>query len=343
MTYKVVMGVLYLRKKKRKKSYYRRRKAIFSLLFIIIFLGSAALLIRLMNPDKTVKTQADLKNVYSSNTDNGHAIPLPESAKAGSTINDKLHINKGSKDSNTNLNSGNVQATTPNDNQNNNQKPSSEGAINSKDLLDVNSLLKNDGIKTVYLTFDDGPSKTVTPRVLDILKKNNVTATFFIIGKMAEESPELVKKEYNEGYSIGYHSYSHDYNKMYGNLNDFTNDFNHDDQVMKSILGTNFSTRIYRFPGGAFKNLKYVPYENFLKEKGYTYIDWNALNGDAESPGRKTPEQLFNRFKSTVESGYKEDLIVLMHDTYTKESTAEILPSIIQYLRNKGYEFRQIK
>ncbi|MDT8716289.1 polysaccharide deacetylase [Clostridium sp. 19966] len=337
-------------KRNRKKVYTKRRKILLSLLFTVVCLSSIFILISIANAGKTKSSQDVVKQVYSDKKNEIQESQVNSTVEAESASNDAPKDNPNTNNDsiktsdNTNVQGNGVsnQSVQAEYNKDKNSQAVTNSS-SSKELLDVNSLYKKDGIKTAYLTFDDGPSKTVTPKILETLKKNNVTATFFIIGKMAEESPELVKKEFNEGYSIGYHSYSHNYSKMYGSLNDFENDFNHDDAIMKSILGSNFSSRIYRFPGGAFQNPKYVPYENFLKEKGYTYIDWNALNGDAESPGKKTPQQLFTRFKNTVESGYKEDLIVLMHDTYTKESTAEILPSIIEYLKNKGYEFRQIR
>lgn len=77
-----------------------------------------------------------------------------------------------------------------------------------------------DGKKVVYLTFDDGPSETVTPQILDILKKEDVHATFFLIGKYIDKdqaSKDLVKREFDEGNAIGNHTYSHDYNYLYPN------------------------------------------------------------------------------------------------------------------------------
>jgi len=65
------------------------------------------------------------------------------------------------------------------------------------------------------LTFDDGPTTSVTPKILDILKEENVKATFFVIGKSAEEHPEIVKRAYDEGHYIANHGYSHNYKSIY--------------------------------------------------------------------------------------------------------------------------------
>ena len=71
--------------------------------------------------------------------------------------------------------------------------------------------------KIAYLTFDDGPTKKVTPKILDILKQNNINATFFVIGKRVDENPEIIKRAYNEGNFIANHTYSHNNNKIYIN------------------------------------------------------------------------------------------------------------------------------
>nr|WP_244310763.1 polysaccharide deacetylase family protein [Paenibacillus ottowii] len=70
------------------------------------------------------------------------------------------------------------------------------------------------GKKVVYLSFDDGPSITVTPKILDILKEENVKATFFLVGKAVEENEvtkKITKRLIREGHAIGNHTYSHDY------------------------------------------------------------------------------------------------------------------------------------
>ena len=79
-------------------------------------------------------------------------------------------------------------------------------------------------------------------------------------------------------------------------------------------------------------------------ENGYSYIDWNVLNGDAESNDR-TVEQLVNRLKGTVSdlAGNDDVLVILMHDTNAKKTTAQSLQQIIDYLKSLGYEFRTLK
>lgn len=209
-----------------------------------------------------------------------------------------------------------------------------------------------DGKKVAYLTFDDGPSETVTPQILDILKSENVHATFFLIGKYVdkdEASKDLVKREIAEGNAVGIHSYSHDYNYLFPNgkisLENCMADFNKTDEVLKDVLGKDFSTRAIRFPGGQMTWSKTDPQgaqaiDKALHEKDWHQIDWNALCGDAEG-GNKDAQALTNEAIKTI--GTREKALILMHDTYGKEQTAKALPAIIEYLKKQGYEFKIIK
>lgn len=204
-----------------------------------------------------------------------------------------------------------------------------------------------DGVKVVYLTFDDGPSETVTPQILDILKSENVHATFFVVGKAVDssaENKELVKRIISEGNAIGIHSYSHNYNYLYPNnvvnVNNFTEEVDRTNKSLKSVLGDEFVTKAIRFPGGHMTWKGTDALNSYFEENGYSYIDWNALSRDAEGPKKKS-EQLVNEAIKTA--GTKQKVILLMHDTYGKEETAKSLKDIIQYFKNNGYEFRVIK
>lgn len=191
------------------------------------------------------------------------------------------------------------------------------------------------GKKIAYLTFDDGPSRYVTPEILDILDSYNIKATFFVLGKQAEKNPDILKRIYEEGHSIGNHTYSHNYSFIYKNVNNFLYELEKTEEVFKNILGEDFETNLIRFPGGSFGTKK-APFRSFVLEKGYNYIDWNSLNGDAE--GHYIPaKKLVNRFKSTFSN--QPVLVILMHDIDAKRTTVEALPAIIDFLIEKGYEF----
>lgn len=205
----------------------------------------------------------------------------------------------------------------------------------------------NDGKKVVFLTFDDGTSKTNTPEVLRILDENNIKATFFLTGSNIENggetAKELVKKEFNSGHAIANHSYSHDTHKLYPgrylDMDAFKADFEKNDKLLKSILGNNFSTRVIRCPGGYMSWKGMEPLDEYLDANKVASIDWNALSGDAEG-GRKTADQLINYAIETAKG--KDMVVMLMHDTYGKEGTVKALPTIIKYFKDKGYEFKTL-
>ena len=191
------------------------------------------------------------------------------------------------------------------------------------------------GYKVVYLTFDDGPSRNVTPKILDILYSYDIKATFFVVGKQAEKNPDILKRIYEEGHAIGNHTYTHNYAYLYKNVNNFYYELKVTEKVLKNILGEDFETKLMRFPGGSFGAQK-APFRKFVVEKGYNYIDWNSLNGDAE--GYQIPaDKLIKRFKSTFAN--QQTLVILMHDTDAKETTVKALPAIIEFLMERGYQF----
>lgn len=189
--------------------------------------------------------------------------------------------------------------------------------------------------KVAYLTFDDGPTPNITPKVLDILDSYDIKATFFVVGNLVESKPELTKEIVNRGHKLGNHSYSHNYNSMYQNYDSFYADILRAEKAFKTVLGEDFHTSVVRFPGGSHGQKKGAM-RNRLEKQGYKVYDWNALNGDAEGIN-KSVSYLRNRFISTV--GNQKKPIILMHDARGKENTVTYLPEAIEYLINRGYEF----
>lgn len=204
--------------------------------------------------------------------------------------------------------------------------------------IPVKDAFSDDGKKVAFLTFDDGPSGNVTPEILDILKEYDIKGTFFVVGKMAKNNSEILKRISSEGHSIGNHSYSHEYSYLYSSGVNFMSEIRACDSVFKSILGEAFETKLFRFPGGAFGN-SYSSYKTLLSEHGYAYINWNALSGDSE--GNYVPEDaLIKRVIAT--SAGKDHIVVLMHDLGSKSTTAKSLPAIIEYLKSQGYVFKKL-
>lgn len=205
--------------------------------------------------------------------------------------------------------------------------------------IPIKDALINDGRKIAFLTFDDGPSRTITPTILDILKQYNIKATFFIVGSMARSYADIVRRVYSEGHAIGNHSYSHEYGYLYSSTQNFMGEVNSCDSVLKSILGQDFSTKAFRFPGGAFGNT-YSAYKTALNQHGYDYINWTTSSGDSERNGVPVSE-LIENVKQT--SYGKDHIVVLMHDLGSKYTTTQALPYIIEYLKSQGYEFRKLR
>lgn len=193
--------------------------------------------------------------------------------------------------------------------------------------------------KRVYLTFDDGPS-IYTGQILDILKANDIKATFFVIAREDESYWPYYTRILEEGHTLGMHSYTHDYNQVYASLDSFETDVNSLSQFLYDRTGE-YPT-IYRFPGGSSNTVCNVPMEEciaYLNEQGITYYDWNALNGDAVS-SELPPEKLVENIMNSVRQNNTS--IVLMHDMQSRHTTVESLQPLIDTLKDEGYELLPI-
>ena len=193
------------------------------------------------------------------------------------------------------------------------------------------------GDKVIYLTFDDGPSKKVTPQVLDILKEENVPATFFVLGKNVEEYPDLAQRIVDEGHVIASHSYSHQFSTLYADVESFTQELYTAKDAIINVVGEENFTDIFRFPGGAFTNQR-EEFKEALIEENIPYVNWNCLTGDSES-SNPVPEELVKKAAASAKTANSDSLILLMHDAGAKQATADALPDVIKYFRDAGYRF----
>lgn len=194
--------------------------------------------------------------------------------------------------------------------------------------------------KRAFLTFDDGPS-TVTPQILDTLNQEGIKATFFVLGTSVENFPETTKRIYDEGHYIANHGYSHIYSSIYSSPEEVLNEFNMCNDAVKNALGEpEYNSHLFRFPGGLpggrYAEIKQQA-KQILEENEIVSIDWNALTGDAETQ-HPVAEELMEELQITTEG--KNSVVILMHDAQAKQVTADILPDIIAYLREQGYEFK---
>lgn len=193
--------------------------------------------------------------------------------------------------------------------------------------------------KRVFLTFDDGPSKTVTPVILDILKQENVKVTFFLLGSRVELYPEIAKREYDEGHYLASHGYSHIYSQIYSSPQSVLEEYNKSIVAIRNAVGApEYNPHLFRFPGG-YKGGKYASVKEqaaqVLEQNGVLHIDWNALTSD--SAGAKTTGEFIAELEKTVPK--HNTVVVLMHDAGNKSATANALPTVIKYFRDRGFEF----
>ncbi len=194
--------------------------------------------------------------------------------------------------------------------------------------------------KIAYLTFDDGPTLKATAKILDILKEENVKATFFVVGKHVKEHPELTKRAYEEGHYIANHGYYHDNHKLYKSPDSFLSEVKNTDLEIGNAIGIeNYCSHIFRFPNGymssSYKSQKKQAIK-LLSSIHYTYVDWNCLNHD--SVKKYSHSQLLKNLKKSSKN--KGTLIILMHDTSDVNDTPSILKDSISYLKEQGYKFR---
>ena len=195
-------------------------------------------------------------------------------------------------------------------------------------------------VKRAFLTFDDGPSSN-TSQILDILNERGIKATFFVLGSNVEKSPEMVKRMYDEGHFIANHGYSHVYETIYQSPQAVLDEYNRCNQVVRDAIGEQeYNSHLFRFPGGLVGG-KYADIKNqandLLLQNDIVHVDWNALNGDSETTS-PTIEYEVQRIQETV--GDKQSVVILMHDAQAKTVTVEALPTIIDYLKEQGYEFK---
>lgn len=211
--------------------------------------------------------------------------------------------------------------------------------VSSKFINNINNIF-NSNKKVAYLTFDDGPSPSVTPKILDILKGENIKATFFVIGKKVEEYPKIVNRAYKEGHYIANHGYSHNNSILYKNSNSFIQEIQKTDLAIGNAISiNNYCSHVFRFPNGFMANAykdKKNEYVHLLPSINYTYIDWNSLNKDSEK--KYTQEQLLDNL--ILSSKNKTTLVVLMHDTQDVNDSSIVLKDSINYLKSQGYEFK---
>lgn len=211
----------------------------------------------------------------------------------------------------------------------------------------------------VYLTFDDGPSPNNCEKILDILKENDVKATFFVVGtwldpenrNYSEKSVKMLKRMADEGHTIGIHAYNHDYTAIYKSVDAFFNDFDKVEKLITDITGKKPS--VMRFPSGSITAKgfckKYSGSEDTfptitakLKERGYMIVDWNMDSNDwrhgQTADGIKS---VATKFAIDIQQNHpKAAVLSLMHE---KDLSVSVLPDVIKIFKKYNYTFMPVQ
>lgn len=198
--------------------------------------------------------------------------------------------------------------------------------------------------KVVYLTFDDGPSFSNTDSILDILCRNNVKATFCIVGNNAVRNKGTMKRISSSGMGILPHCNNHDYKEIYSSTESYVDDLNECMKTINKVIDEERTYNMVRMPGGSsntvcsrdvLDNIK-----AYLRSRDINYIDWTIDCGDT-----KKSLVAYSNIKKNVEEmcGKNAVEVILMHDLENKKTTTEALQDIINDYKALGYEFKTIE
>ena len=190
----------------------------------------------------------------------------------------------------------------------------------------------------IYLTFDDGPSAR-TDEILAVLARENIKATFFVVGQTSEVNLQRMRDIVDQGHTIAMHSYSHNYAKIYASVEAFVDDMY---QIFDQIRETaGVPPTFFRFPGGSVNSYDYGIYEDIMAEmlrRGFIPCDWNMSAQDATAK----PLPVNDIIANVLSTSNRSRGVVLMHDSAARTTTAEALPELIRQLRELGFQFEKL-
>ena len=201
-------------------------------------------------------------------------------------------------------------------------------------LADIKARLRSgdtDGIKVVFLTFDDGPSEN-TGELLDMLNEYDAKGTFFTTLHDNDNAKAMYRRITNEGHTLANHTSSHDYS-LYNNPDAFLADVDELDQYQKTITGLAETSHVFRFPGGSMNSTEACV--QGLVNQGWNYSDWNVSSGDgcADPPSSDVIAQMI------IDGCRENDVSVVLSHAELKESSREAMPIVIETLQQEGYTF----
>ena len=192
----------------------------------------------------------------------------------------------------------------------------------------------------IHLTFDDGPTDR-TDEILDILKQEDIKATFFVLHNGLTATPDRLRRIVAEGHTLAFHTYSHDYKAVYASVEAYLEDAYKIYSEIKDITGV--APQIFRCPGGSRNAYNKAVADEILAEmqrRGFVCHDWNLSNEDSGENSKATASELVNFVMKYV--GSKTRGIVLMHDAKSRVETVKALPELIQRFRTLGFTFDRL-
>lgn len=189
--------------------------------------------------------------------------------------------------------------------------------------------------KTVYLTFDDGPVRAVTPQVLDILDLYGVKATFFVVGTNIDKNPQLLKEIVSRGHALGNHTYNHKYQEIYASKLSFLKSIIWNEEVIYRAVY--MKPRVIRDPGGKLRNN--AKQKSLLAASGYQLVSWDIDSFDSRFPYPSAAMITDNVRRQLDKKRHAAQIIVLMHDGLKGANTVKALPGVITMLKKEGYQF----
>lgn len=191
--------------------------------------------------------------------------------------------------------------------------------------------------KVLCLTFDDGPTDSTTPKVLDILEEFGVRATFFLIGRQISGREDIVRRTAAAGHAVGIHTYSHVYREIYASPQALLRDIAACRKAIRAAL-PGYAGMLYRFPGGEYGKPEAL--RRAVREAGLTVCAWNASADDSVLP-QATADELF---ENAVRTGAdRQRIVLLLHDGVNYRATIACLPRIIRHYKARGYRFETLQ
>lgn len=211
------------------------------------------------------------------------------------------------------------------------QTPSGPASIQQLQALDA-AFVGNTEEKVLYLTFDAGYENGYTEQILDVLKKQNVKAAFFLVGDYLERNGDLVRRMVEEGHIVGNHTASHPDMSKISDKDGFAKELKEVEDLFREITGKELP-KFYRPPQGIYSqsNLEHA------QALGYKTVFWSLAYADWDNNKQPTRDYAFSKLMPRTHNG----AVILLHAT--SKTNADILDELLTTWKNQGYRFDTVE